>query len=386
MSLRKFIPISDLHLTDPARGYWNYRAISGDAWHALDTVIDACLADPAIEGIIASGDIVDKPMTPAATVHALCQRIERLAQAGKFFYYLLGQHDGQQRWSGLHQHARHIGGQTFDLCGATAHAFDWTPPDRLPEALAAIPATAEIVFCHQVWGELFRNNHEGLLADIPHAEYVFTGDLHQHRQVIVDRVDGTSLMVLSHGALAMCKINEPEHLAYYVCAVQDGHVDHIESVPLVSRPVVRVEILTETDLDRFVATIGGVVAEATEEEATAQLPLPLQTPILHVKFDPSLPRALPRIEAATAHLGHLFAAQMTIADHVVEVVPTPREIAEVGWESTLAEEVEPGSETFLAIRRLLTTHQPYAQELVTMRAEFLAARQHESSDGNAHEA
>ena len=308
------------------RNAWSSRpTLWGDAIHSF-----RCVTSKAHElevALIAAGDLIDVRRPEPWVVNMLRMELDVLASDDIPFYYIQGQHelDRKNPWmSSIHSHAEHIHKRSIEL-GEIPHShaynrvvnsvniygLDWTPADNLERELKEIPKSTDVFICHQVWHEFMGDiAYEGTLRDIC-APWVFTGDFHENKELLVENVFGNSTRVISPGSTNIRRINEsPKKYAYIL---YDDLSWERFSIP--TRYLLRYEIYKEADLDKAEADIP-VQLETTVVEHNLSLGLPeqLQAPIIDVKYSDKVDNVWSRLNKVCGKDSHLFLRVVAASD------------------------------------------------------------------------
>lgn len=271
------------------------RSDKPDTFFAFQAIITAAVRHKV--PVFGAGDLLDKQSNRAKTVVFLAEQLRRLRDAGLTFYYTQGQHElDLVPWLQVSEAAVHLHRRCVEVGGLTYYGLDWQPFGPLQDELAAVPDYATALVCHQVWADWMgdRASPQGEMAQIPgHVTHVLTGDLHQWRLDKIKNADGVAMTVVSCGATAKQKIDEPD-FHHYALAYPGGKVERQD---LASRVVVPTSILlTAEDVDGFVATAAARLATAEQAAAALDLPPDMAKPYLRVMYAATLPGVVKRVE------------------------------------------------------------------------------------------
>lgn len=302
----EFVFAADLHLDDSA---WVGRPeLGGDAYRALAQIVDYCVQQRL--PLILGGDIFDKRRPSATAVWHFCRQMDRMQLENLQVFFIQGQHelDRETAWLAAHRRPTPLHKHLVPFCGLVLYGLDWLPAGQLQAALDEIPASANVLVCHQVWSDFMGvGRTEGSFSDIPRVRYVLTGDYHRHEIREVVGKDGQPLTVFSPGSTCLQAIDEPAEKFFFHFTVQDNGELQQRSVPLYSRPVSRIIVRTPAELDDFCqASREAYVGTAADTRL-----------ILRVTFPDSLPEAYQRIRAATGDRVHLFTDIKHQADETI---------------------------------------------------------------------
>lgn len=278
---------SDLHLDDRQWG-----KVYDDSKFAFRQVLDLTINNRV--PLVLCGDVIDVKQPSIETLSFMRKQIDRFdrkAEASDVIYYIQGQHEySEPTWLSLleprynppyekYELLKHVHGKQFQLGKYKCYAIDWTPADKLADALKAIPDGIDYLFCHQVWDQFMGSltSPEGSLENVNVSKAVFTGDYHKHMVKYVTNRGGARIPVYSPGATHMRAINEPSQ--HFVCLLMsDGRV---ESLPLKSRLVVRINAKNKAALADLLANCKRYT-RSWLKQVTADLPTKLQKPLLEV--------------------------------------------------------------------------------------------------------
>jgi hypothetical protein len=243
---------ADLHFDET--GAWKYRGITGDAQHSFAQVVDFCCRHRA--GVLAlGGDIVDRPDAKQEVVEFLYRQVDRLHQAGIPVVYILGQHDGRQRWASMHPAAIHLHGLAYDVDEFAIYGLDYhrRPEDFLAAYAALQPRPGAFLLCHQDWREFLGGRSELAMAQLPFAIDLLTGDDHQHRTRQYQARDGSTAAAFSPGSTHVRDVAEEESKRFFAFYRGTLTPYGYRSIPLATRPVRRYQVTTPDEAEAFLA-------------------------------------------------------------------------------------------------------------------------------------
>jgi hypothetical protein len=356
---------SDLHVEYHA--YAAYPAMWGDSYHALQQVVDACLqyhVPPVLPG-----DLFDKAYPDSYSLKQFFQQLDRLQQARLTCLYTQGQHELSRRqpWLSLHANPYHLHGVVARLGSHGFYGLDFQPADRLAEQIALIPPEADVLVCHQVWGE-FMGKHsapEGWLAELipPQIKLVLTGDFHAHTrlQVTSRRPQAPhSFTVLSPGSTTLQSVSEDP--IKYVYLLHDDL--SMRSLRLLGRQVYYSQIADEVQLD---AELDRVLTLLTSTDFS-HLPENLRTPMWVANCLETLGAdATRRLRVAAHNQLHLFLRIFSGQTLAEEATPAPEPALDL---STLEKAMShvgpalgapPDSPVYALVLRLLRSNDPKSE-------------------------
>lgn len=266
-----------------------------DEQYALAQIVDLAIAEE-VQVVVAAGDTHDKQSNRSEPIVAFLQQIDRLQAKEIEFWYTQGQHEWDDPpWLSGHPAAFHLHKQFRQLGDFAAYGIDWQPFGKLQEELAKIPETADLLVAHQVWGDWMGDiaAPQGDFAQIPaQVRRVITGDLHDCRIEVHKNAGGEKMKVVSPGAVAMQKIDEP-HEHYVILMGEDGK---FEKRRLRSRPYLKMLLNDEEDLEAFIQTIGPELERL--RETAADMPEKMRTPRLWLTYGHQLAKAEGRMMKA----------------------------------------------------------------------------------------
>lgn len=377
MSEPAFIAFSDTHVDEHA---WADRPeIGGDSQEAFRQVVRYAIKNKL--PIVAAGDLLDRKRNDALPIGFMRRMMDELEEHHIPFYYIQGQHELQpDPWlSEIHRWPTWLHGNSIRLAsGINAYGIDWQPREKVPEALAAVPAGTDVLIMHQVCHEFMGGITvaEMDFGQVPHASVLVVGDYHEHRTHDARGAQGQPLKVLSPGSTNMRKIDEPPAKKFFVV----NHDLSFKSVRLRTRPYLDWEILNDASLDHFIEHIR---SELKDQTAQAKLPDELGKPLIRVRYREDITNAYARIADAVGDWGHLFTKVLQASrddEERIEGEETYEEVEELGLIGCLplmvAEADEP--EVFQLVHSLLATDDPQAA-LAAARAEYFADGQRDQT-------
>jgi hypothetical protein len=344
-----------------------------DEKHAFRQIIDRAVKEKI--PIIAAGDLIDKQTNRAETITFLYKQLDRLGEAGQRFYFTQGQHDYDfPAWLSAHPIAFHLHKEVIDFDEFVVYGLDWQPYGKLQEELAEIPDTVNFLVCHQVWSNWMGDiaAPQGSFEQIPgHITIVHTGDLHQWKLERQKNADGKKMLVVSCGATAQQKIDEPD-THNYALLYPDGKV---ERQRLNSRVMVDCSIINRLeDVEAFMADLEPLLETAAQRAAAMELPDEMAKPYMRVTYSSKLPDTVRRVEKVVADRALLVFKQL-LPPEKLDAYQKAKKVEKgeaVTPLSVLSEEVskddKPG--VYELVERLLTASDKEL-EFARWRSEFL---------------
>jgi DNA repair exonuclease SbcCD nuclease subunit len=261
--------------------------------------------------LVLGGDIFDSHRPDPLSVSIFNDMLELMSTN---CYYIQGNHDycKAATWPSVTRGAKHITRKTVEISGLNVHGIDWTPRDRLPDALATVPKDVDVLVCHQAWDELQGiGNTDGSFDLVPdHIDVLLTGDYHVTKSMMFTRASGKLLHICSPGSTHMTRISEADDKFFFVVGVENGQITQ-KHVPIPSRRKIKLCVSNSADLASF--------CDADFDEfvrAPAELPAVIEKPIVHITFRDDIPGAYERLKETIGDRGHFFPAP----EHVVEEV------------------------------------------------------------------
>lgn len=369
---------ADLHLREAT--WVSRRELRGDSYHALNQLVSLAYAyEP--EWLLVAGDVLDCRRNDAEVISCLVSALDALPPDCQFGF-IQGQHDLQH--STPWPKAVRVGTTWLDYgegnCSGTCYVgpyrlsgLDWRPREALQEALRQMAQDKiEVLLLHQVTQEFMGDLTPAelhLAEDLPpHVKLAVVGDYHVTKTLKLP----TGTTVLSPGSTSMQSLDEPlEKFAFLLCEDLS-----LEEIPLTTRVVLRgLKVLSEGDLEKFIAEWPDRLASLEEEAEARKLPQDLRMPIVEVRYDAAVEGAYRRLRAIVGSSAHLFAKELPKPRKVENDALERRQYAEGGLESCLPLLVDPQQEpqAFAAASRLLRCLDPEA-ELATMRQQWLNAK------------
>lgn len=359
---------ADWHVDQTDRGAWRRRPeIRGDSVHALTQIVDLAVMHEV--DLLAAGDLLDthEQEDPGA-VKFLLRELARLGAIGRRALAIQGQHElARLPWLGLSADVLHSHRATTTLGGVSVYGLDYTKPDDLAGAFASVPAGVDVLIMHQVWRDLMGEhiNSECCFADVPHARLLLTGDFHRHLVKRAVGASGQDLTVLSPGSACMRSIDEEPEKSVFLLYDDLS----VTSVPLRTRRVFRHGAYTRDDLANLLdAVLPGL------ESPTPGMPSEVETPILHVTYDPDVPDVHRRLSAACRGRFHLFLTPRRVAELYLpgapELVSEGAQTIALGLEGNLVKVFAADSLEHAVARELLGGVSP-AATLAALRARHV---------------
>lgn len=330
-----------------------------------------------VDWIVFLGDTLDKQRNRSRPITRMYQCIEKMRAADIQFGYITGQHDADDPpWFQGMEHAQHLNKQLVELGDIPAYGLDYQPIGKLQEELDLIPKSAEVLLAHQVWGDWMGDiaAPQGYFSDIPVVKSVVTGDFHQYVLEVKRGKDGQKMQVCSPGCLYQQAIDQPSE---HFCMLMRSSLK-LEPVTLRSRVFVDwPRIITEENLESFIAEFDKELDKARDTAADRKLPEQLRRPMFRVTYSAEIPDALRRIERAIQGRVWLYTKEIPAEVRNKKSVSKVDAKAEVVTPlMVLADEVDPKEEpeVFNLVQRLLETPDADVdQELAAWRNEQLEA-------------
>ncbi len=345
------VNLPDAHLSWST--WADYPDLNQDSLVSFEQAVNCCLRLDC--DLLLPGDIMNKSVQDDGVILSwLAFQFGRLRAAGRSVWFIVGQHDRTRRVQWLTSlgmpNVIHAHGKKFrtDVSGPLFYGLDFQPMGNLQKALDDIPSGAEILMCHQVWGDLMgeQTKPEGVFADVPAVSMIITGDFHGHKTMESVGKDGQKLLVVSSGATHMRSLTE-DHQKFFHVIYDDLSV---QSFPLQTRPCYRYQVFTDTQLRDLL--LGPLLSLGTNE----LLPEAIRKPIIHLEHDPLLENVRKRTQDVLGGKAFLFDRPMKPRP-VDEEVDQERihELIDGGLVGCLELEAEPGTPVYTTVLRLLKT-------------------------------
>lgn len=302
---------ADLHCGGgyPSRGI-------DDSLHALQQVIDYATNSATVQTVVDLGDSLDRARNPSAAVTPLRMRLKELASGGVNFLFIQGNHDhagtGVLPWlfdndaMVQHVHKKVVTVGEFSWIG-----HDYAPAAEIQDWLAnGIPGEATGLFLHQCWGDFMGTiaSPQMSASDIPlPIVRVATGDYHGESiiKTLIGK-DGQKLLVTNPGSMSVQSIIEPQE-KFFVAFRSDGS---FRRIPLVTRQMLTVSILSEEEMTEFLEESDRFLGEAYARGANANLPDEMLRPLMRVAYSSSVAGAWRRVQKAVGDQAHLFPSEV----------------------------------------------------------------------------
>jgi len=351
-------------------GAWaNRPSLRGDSMHAFEHIVREAI-HRKVSAIFAAGDLIDVRKPPSDVIEFIRNKMSWLEKNSIPFYYIQGQHEfATPPWfSAIHDWPIWLDGTSVEVNGIRVRGLDWTPADRLSEALAGIH-NVDILVAHQVWEEFMGSIRgcEGSFSQV-RAPVLFTGDYHSNQERDDFRgADGQKLTVISPGATNIRKIDEPAEHYFYTLDEAAKWTRH--SIP--GRQVLGYTITDEDGLDKLIGKLPDDIEKARRKSDKLVHADALRTPIIWVKYVENIDNAYGRLEACIGDNGHFFARPVRAEDEAITVERKKRkEVMSNGLVGCLELLVAPKKEKqdYQALHRLLTCADPKL-ELQVMKKE-----------------
>lgn len=358
-----FIATADWHVKEHT---WVDRpGLRGDAICALEQIVSFAVRRQL--PIIAAGDLLDQKRNAAFPIHKVRTQIERLAEAGVPLYFVQGQHELQEvPWlNAIHKWPTWLTGDKVQLLGDDRYklwGLDWTPPNQLKEKLAEMPEGVDIAVVHQVCHHWMGGitSPELDFAMVPRVGMLIAGDYHKHEKVAAFNEQGSPMLVLSPGSIAMQEINEERAKRFFV--VFDDL--SVKAVLLRTRPVLDcIPLVCGQDVDHFVENIEADVLAANARALAAGVPQEISDPIVYVSYDVTIPNVYERVTRAMPKNSHLFRKEILPESEDDDVTTEHRTaVLETGLIGCLPDVIDPEEEpeAYGVCHSLLSTDDPGA--------------------------
>lgn len=310
--------------------------------------------------IIGAGDLIDVNKPPSAVVNFVRTEMEILEQSNIQFYYTQGQHElATPAWlMSAHSWPTHIHEALIELPKIIeVYGIDWTPADKLQEAIDKIPPDTDVLIMHQVWEEFMGHmiSCEGSLTQLPEVDVVITGDFHSTEAIEVTNTDGKTIKVYSPGASNIRSINEPPEKNFLVMyddlSVEILPIEH-------TRKVLEFNLADPPDLTRLSKTWEDIKEDHLV--TCKDLPEELIKPLIWVKYAEDIPDVVTTIQELMGEFGHIFMKRIPEVDAEELVIKDAerQQILERGLSGGLDLLVEKDSEHYLTLVRLLNSEDP----------------------------
>lgn len=350
-----FLKTSDWHLQ---RGAWKRaNTPKGDAFFALRQLYRLCL-DLDVD-LLGAGDLFDDLAPDTETLDRAFRFVNDMQRAEKRVVFTQGQHEkAYPAYLSLHPYPKHAHRLVTHVRGVAVYGMDHVPPDQLAAEAERVPAGADVLMCHQVWGEFMGVGAEGSLTQLLRPggpNVVLTGDYHAHQ--VLD-VEGTK--VYSPGSTCLQSIDEPR--AKQVFLFYDDF--SVESVPLKTRPVFDYLVRDEEDLEQLLAAIPEYFLVPDEA-----LPEEMRKPLIYVQCG-AVDQAWKRVARAVGDKAFVF--WKPLVGEAGDVLVDPREAARavpLGMTGCLPLVTPEGGPVYNSTLRLLQAPDKKV-ELAAMAAEF----------------
>jgi DNA repair exonuclease SbcCD nuclease subunit len=306
---------ADLHLTPLI---WNDQpAICGDAYAALDQIVDRVALCGKGSALILGGDVFDKQKPDSQSVARLVRALSRLKERAIDVFVIQGQHEkADPPWTTALGIAKYVGdgkpfkfangnGETYDEL--TIVGLDYSNAADLKERLKRVER-ADILILHQMAHQAM--NLEGAwdfdIDEISKGVWlVLAGDY--HTQLNVGRL-------WYPGATHMRKVDEVGS-KYFLEIKTAGSELKVEPIQLATRQVIEVRVVNDDQLEEAVKTITSVKVEPRPEE--------IATPLVIAKFVGDVKSVVPRLVEACLSRKFLLRLKTLVEGPQQEAAPLP---------------------------------------------------------------
>jgi hypothetical protein len=352
--------------------------LSGDSYFGLQQLVAAAvnLRVP----LVLAGDIFDNCRPDSRSVVVFAAQMDRMQGAGLPVYCIQGNHDqANPAWFQIHTWPVDLHLNSVVIHGIEFYGLQFVPSEELAAALGEMPATTNVLVCHQSWVEVQRIGHtDGSLSEIPAALTVFSGDYHIHGSYRGAAADGGEIWLHSPGSMCLQALNEDPEKQFFVAGLDGGGALCVESRPLYTRRCITLLAGNEDEFNQAIATI------SQPQPPTPKLLHAYRKPILRVRYNDLIPDAFDRLVAAAGDRFHLFPEPQRIVDNMVMDVTATPEDAFDGLMSALDELFPDGGVVHGGVQRLLVANDPDA-EIAQQFEEFKESYAQTQPEENAEE-
>lgn len=311
--------------------------------------------------LVDAGDTFDTKSPTSFDVGFLGYQLGRMREAGLPVYVIQGQHDqSDPPWTHTATlgYARHVHNCLFEpVPGLRLFGMDAMKRTAAEQSVAGIPPECNAVLMHQLCKEVF--DKDGVwdfsVATLPpQVRTALLADFHQTIDVEVPREGYEPCHLIYTGSGHVCKIDEDwSKVITVIRHLGDGRVQ-ADRVPMQARPMLRLSLASETDLDAAVELLRTTdFASRCPEDVPDQL----RYALVYVTFPFGLPEVGARLRAALGDRGHIWEAMYGSVAEMESRVEEPPEQGVV-LEECLARFMVPGSNPFELTRALLSTTAP----------------------------
>jgi hypothetical protein len=254
-----FAVVSDTHISDHI---WKYRPdVYGDSYYSWKQICLACAT--AKINLVVAGDIFDGAVS-SSDARAFRDGLDLMERAGCTLFYIRGQHDFVDRFPGWAAAlssgiCKEVNNKAFEpVPGCVMFGLDHlTSTPAINAALATVPNGVQALLMHQLL-KLNDDSRGGPLLDpdkVPaHVSHVFLGD---HHAAVEHKLNGK--MFYYGGSTHLRSINEPAEKSYMLVNTSSkvqGVITAVSRVPLKTRPMFRLSISDEANLQQVLQAIG----------------------------------------------------------------------------------------------------------------------------------
>ena len=386
---------ADSHLDVSA---WAARpTLSGDSMFSFEFIVTQAI-NLGVKVVVGAGDLIDVKRPSPVVAKFIRVQMDRLKAAGIEFWFTQGQHEyAIPPWNAAIHDAPvwiHQQSKSIDMLGQhrsiNVYGIDWTPADKLEEALELVPENTDVLVMHQVWDEFMGEVRgcEGSWSQVPFATTLFTGDYHATHHLRSENgrahvgAHGQPLTVISPGSTNMRKVDEPEDKHFFLLFSDNAW----EKRKILTRPVLRVSAFDDDALDQICDNILHKISRSVDVAKGRGLPEQLVKPILHFAYADDLESPYSRVRDIVSEQAHLFhkAVKQSAEDSEILLSREQRNLAAskglTGYLELLVAREDPD---FRALLPLLDSDDPKT-EIEAMRNErFKVLEDARAEDGDA---
>lgn len=350
------------------------RDIRGDSKAAFQYLVGRAI-EMRPQWLICAGDLLDSVEPPSSVISFLNKQLMRLQGTDVRFGFVQGNHDyAIPSWADALQlkHVQHLHRYRFELeDGSVCRGMDWQPADKLlQEAGSLTYQDAGLLICHQAWAEFMGESRcEGCLADLPVGADIVTGDFHETRSIMLQKVHyAGAVRVISPGATHLRTIAEPTEHFYFTL-----HADGWKKRRIPGRPIQRERLGHETSFDWFLDDWPKHLEKLREQGE--KVPAAIVKPLVIVDFVDEIPQAAQRLRKRLGDDAFLIARSYKRPPEGEEELQRQsldkqhrQELLSQGLVAGLYHRLGPEHAHYRPLVRLLESADP-AEELLAMKQE-----------------
>jgi DNA repair exonuclease SbcCD nuclease subunit len=308
----KIVVASDTHLKSHI--WTNRPEIANDAFWAFKSVIDYCVANMC--PLILAGDILDNNRPTSETMMFLQGELRKLVELDLPVYWISGNHDNAEpAWGLMVEGVESLDQRCAYLMEDTCfYGLNYRPSKELQDALTEVPPETKVLICHQLLDASFpaEGVHNMKMEWVPgHVELVILGDNH----ACVEYTDPRGMRFMYNGSTCMQSLSEHPVKMFTVVYRERGHI-LFRREPCTVRRYIDLDVRSDSDLIRALEALQSNVDSLVD----LKLPEDIQTPLMRIKYSPSVAGVANRFYEVIGESAHLWVLPYpTVSDKRTDV-------------------------------------------------------------------